>query len=174
MDPEVLGDKVRKGYALREHELDFLKTKIEQQSMPKWAVKQFRETHPGSPKDVEEKLNALRQEINLLLKEYPQLNWRPLALAELTMSNSPQPDPLAQGQLAYGEVAEDEEEVVGGSVLKPSWRKPKQRGELRAPGRRPVGFHVCARSSPAITMGMRYPDSSLRFVGPGPGAYSPP
>ncbi len=167
----TLRERLHSGYALTPDEMAWLQKAADDSALPPKHVRAFRDKHHDAPMDADAKLERLRDELRLLLAEYPELNWRPLGIAELTAA--------ASGGAAAPPRRDDgdADEIAGGKVLKPAWRAPRQRaaGEWRRPGTRPVGFHLCERSSPASTMAARYPAPGARqSVGPGPGAYYPP
>lgn len=170
--------RVEAGHALAATEMAALRGAAEEEKtgdvlLPEWAAVRLHAASRAAPGTVadacEQRLAALRKELALLCREHPQLDWRPVALAEAA------------------EAARLRVEGVGSAAAIEAWLPeprhwrymppPRTLVKRVPPGIRPVGYRVRHRSVPAISMAAkvvlsRNIDPLLPDDNPGPGAYN--
>ena len=185
--------KVAQGHVLYEGEMSILRQRAEdefgEQLMPSWAIERLRSSSGTVADACEMKLGELRRELSILMRQYPELDWRPLAMLEAEKAGrlGAEVSPHVVKQIAR-DINSASRIVRGvptaamtqGMDNRPRWGympPPRTLVKRVPPGDRPIGYRVRHLSSPAVTMSKKWTvsrnvDPNLPDDNPGPGAYN--
>jgi hypothetical protein len=155
--------------------------------LPSWAVDRLHSSSVTVADVCETKLSELRRELALLQRQYPELDWRPLAMLETEKARLGGQAEEGMRKLAIRDV-NDAGRMLGGVSTaaaargmdnQPRWGvmpPPRTLVKRVPPGTRPIGYRVRHLSSPAVSMSKKWVlsrnvDPNLPDDNPGPGAY---
>jgi len=187
-----LKQKVAQGHVLSAEGMAILRQRAEDEYgeilLPSWAIDRLRSSSGTVADACETKLSELRRELAVLQRQYPELDWRPLAMLETEKAGRLGRE-AADGmrKLAIRDVnpaasilgGVSTPAVARGMDNQPRWgMMPPPRTLIKRvpPGTRPIGYRVRHLSSPAVSMSKKWVlsrnvDPNLPDDNPGPGAY---